>query len=242
MYIFLIISGIVLITFGIVGLSSKHVGSNPDKIFTQDSITAHSSNDVIADISDTIEKPITVANLSNNSATSLSGEEKSIQSQSNFSDSEQKGFEFEKFVDSHFDSKYFNRLEWRSDIKGNDGRLSESSKYPDLEYEIRKGGYAFAVECKWRAKFFDGKVKFLSSEKQLDNYRQFAKDKNIDVIVVLGIGGLPDNPQKLYSIPLSEIADIEQTKEQLEKFRFLSIPNTFFYDISAHNIRLVSDF
>ena len=155
-------------------------------------------------------------------------------------ESEQKGFEFEKFVDSHFDNKYFKRLEWRSDIKGNDGLLSESSKYPDLEYEVRKSNnhYTFAVECKWRSKIVNDRVLIVSNDRQLTNYRDFANDREMDVIVILGIGGKPDSPAELYSIPLQEIETAELTTQQLKPYRLKTIPQSFYYDFHKHNIRL----
>lgn len=154
------------------------------------------------------------------------------------SDNERKGFEFEKFVDSHFSSAYFKRMEWRSDIKGQNGRLSESSKYPDLEYKIISSDICFAVECKWRSHFYNDHVQILKSEQQLNNYREYSYDRNLDVVLVLGVGGRPDMPDRLYSIPLCVINAIEYSASQLEPYRFRSVPESFIYDTRFHNLKL----
>ncbi|MBQ9394561.1 MAG: hypothetical protein IJU23_03460, partial [Proteobacteria bacterium] len=156
-------------------------------------------------------------------------------------DSEHKGFAFEKFIDAHFPNKYFKRLEWRSDIKDGSGRLSESSKYPDLEYEIRKSGVRFAVECKWRHNFLkkdsDLIIWWAHDEKQINNYVQYGKWQNIDVVVIIGVGGTPDNPDKVYSIPLSKISSPYLTKDDLWNY-FVGKQSSFFYNQTEHNIRL----
>ena len=156
-------------------------------------------------------------------------------------ESERKGFVFEQYVDNHFPDKYFKRLEWRSDIKDTNGRLSESSKYPDLEYEIRKSGVRFAVECKWRQSFLkkngDLVIWWAQNEKQIDNYIQYGKSQNIDVIVLIGIGGTPDNPDKVYSIPLAAIKSPYLPKSVLWNY-FVGKQSIYFYNETNHNIRL----
>ena len=156
-------------------------------------------------------------------------------------ESERKGFAFERYVDAHFPNKFFKRMEWRSDIKDVDGRLSESSKYPDLEYEIRKSGVRFAVECKWRQSFLRQDVKqiiwWARDTKQITNYVQYGKRQNLDVIVIIGIGGTPDEPDKVYSMPLSKLGSPYITKDELWNY-FVGKQSSFFFVPEEHNIRL----
>jgi hypothetical protein len=79
--------------------------------------------------------------------------------------------------------------------------------FPDLEWELvfsRTNKYRFAVECKWREKFRDGKIE-RADEDQIRRYINFQSSKNITVFVVIGVGGEPGSPEKVYVTPLDEI-------------------------------------
>jgi hypothetical protein len=118
-----------------------------------------------------------------------------------------KGYDFEKFIVERFDGTYFTLLEWRSD-KFHNGKFPISSTLPDLEYEFNSNRHKvkFAVECKWRKGFFDYKLEW-AKPYQIANYKNYEAANGIRVFVVIGIGGLPENPESLYIIPLSRISD-----------------------------------
>jgi LPXTG-motif cell wall-anchored protein len=130
----------------------------------------------------------------------------------------EKGRAFENYVVSRFNKEYFELKEWRSD-KYHEGVYATSSQLPDLEYHFRtKSQFAkFAVECKWRAEFFKGRIEWAKGY-QLSNYRDYERKRNIDVFVIIGLGGTPENPQSVYVVPLREIRSNVLTEHQLKQY------------------------
>jgi hypothetical protein len=100
---------------------------------------------------------------------------------------------------------------------------------PDMEY-LFKSGYAegkFAVECKWRSSFIAGEIQW-AKDYQLDNYRKFSAERNMNVFIMLGVGGAPGNPQHLYIIPLNEISSLFLSQSQMQKYYRHGKGNFFF--------------
>ena len=148
-----------------------------------------------------------------------------------------KGLEFEKYVVSRFSKKYFSLKEWRGD-KHSKGVYAESNTYPDMEltFTLHEKSYTFAVECKWRTKYnTQNKVRWSNSQ-QLERYLQFARDKNIPVFVILGIGGTPSDPAEIYVVPLASIKRVELSKSWLENYRHDTYKNMFF-DVPTQTLR-----
>ena len=109
-----------------------------------------------------------------------------------------KGREFENFLISLFDIPNNKRIrikEWRGD-KSLPGVYPENNSAPDFLFECN--GRLFAVECKWRnhlpQKIDDN---LLTPERQ-QFFIQYAKERNIPVFLLLGVGGFPSDPHKLY--------------------------------------------
>lgn len=149
----------------------------------------------------------------------------------------EKGVEFEKYVVSRFSKKYFSLKEWRGD-KQSHGIYAESCTYPDMEltFTLREKTYTFAVECKWRAKYnAQDKVRW-SYKDQLARYRQFAKDKNIPVFIILGIGGTPAEPAEVYVVPLASIERVELSRNWLENYRH-DLSKNMFFDVPTQTLR-----
>ena len=152
-------------------------------------------------------------------------------------ESYEKGVAFEEYIVSRFSKKYFSLKEWRGD-KSSNGVYAQSNTYPDMEYTFKLHGetYNFAVECKWRAKYNqENKVEW-SYEEQLARYRQFAKDKNILVFIVIGIGGTPSDPANVFVVPLASIKNVELSKSWLENYRH-DLSKNMFFDISTQSLR-----
>lgn len=152
-------------------------------------------------------------------------------------ESYEKGVEFEEYIVSRFSKKYFTLKEWRGD-KYSHGIYAESSTYPDMEYAFTLHGetYHFAVECKWRAKYnAQNKVKW-SYKDQMERYRQFAKEKNMLVFIILGIGGIPAKPAEVFVVPLASIERAELSKSWLEHYRH-DLAKNMFFDIPTQTLR-----
>ncbi len=127
----------------------------------------------------------------------------------------QKGHMFEDYVITLFDAykKRFKLLEWRSAPNSSNGIFVESNRFPDLEF-VYLGKYPqrFAIECKWREKFVDGKIEWASHQK-ICNYVEYEFQNRIPVFVAIGIGGSPGCPEKLFVTPLSNIAHLPEVYE-----------------------------
>jgi hypothetical protein len=130
----------------------------------------------------------------------------------------QKGYDFEKFIVERFDANYFTLLEWRSD-KFHNGKFPISSTLPDLEYQFKSSRHSvtFAVECKWRNTFYDYSIIWAKSY-QMENYKKYEQDKSIPVFVIIGIGGVPQNPEVLYVVPLKDISNTMLFEYQLRPY------------------------
>lgn len=145
-------------------------------------------------------------------------------------EAEKKGLDFEKYVVNKFPKKYYSIKEWRSDKRVN-GHYAETNTYPDLELilHLGKSEFTFAVECKWRHDISgNGYIKWCE-ESQLERYNIFAKDKNIPVFIVLGIGGTPSTPSSVYCVPLRSMKFNKVKKEYLEDFKHDDSKEFYYY-------------
>ena len=154
-------------------------------------------------------------------------------------DSKEKGDDFEKFVISLFDfqSKRFVLKEWRSD-KYIDGIYPESNYYPDFEIVLRTKNYdsAFAVECKYRSNWKQDNTIYWAKHSQVENYAYYSKQKNIPVIIVLGVGGIPKDPDEVYIFSLESVNFRSSIQyDYLQRFRRENTNSKLFYDV-LHNI------
>ena len=125
--------------------------------------------------------------------------------QIHLSESFQKGHDFEDYIITLFNERKFKLIEWRSDKTASNGVYPESCMFPDLEFVfIGKRRYKFAIECKWRERFKEGKIKWAYS-KQIENYLNYQSERNIPVFIAIGIGGQANNPEKLFVTPLNQM-------------------------------------
>ncbi len=141
-----------------------------------------------------------------------------------------KGDDFEVFVIERFSNKYFKCKSWRSDKKA-PNHFPESNKYPDLELEFSHKDYSrkIAVECKFRSNFSGGCVD-LGSYDKLQEYKNFERENNIQVYLVLGVGGEPTAPEELYLIPLPHIESNKLYKSNLKNDYIKSLSAKFYFD------------
>jgi hypothetical protein len=123
------------------------------------------------------------------------------------------GHQFEKYIASLFNERKFTIKTWRKSQKLND--ISKLIEYgePDLQMiYIGKKNYRFAVECKWRSRFIDGKITW-AEEKQIRKYRKFERTYRIHVFVAIGIGGTASQPEKLFLTPLQNMGISTEVSE-----------------------------
>lgn len=144
-----------------------------------------------------------------------------------------KGDAFEQYIVELFNSSTgrFRLLHWSSDKMASNGMYAESNHNPDLEF-VFHGDYKdfnFAIECKWRKDFFNGGVKW-AERYQIDNYLTYENRKRITVYVAIGVGGSPEQPERLFLVPLQEIHTYPNVFESYLR-NFERNPNhKFFYN------------
>lgn len=134
-----------------------------------------------------------------------------------------KGREFEDFVLELFDlgeSRAYSLIEWRGD-KSNGEIAPVSNTYPDFVIEYKKDNIKkrFAVECKWRASIPRYISKPLLATEQIERYQEYAKEANMNVNIVLGIGGEPSMPEELYIVPIDNFQQVASKPSMLKDYR-----------------------
>ena len=120
-----------------------------------------------------------------------------------------KGRQFEDYVVDFFDlpnNKKLKLKEWRGD-KTLPGVYPEGNSGPDLVFEY--DGHPFAIECKWRNHMPKDLEKELMSADRYTFFKQYAEEHAMPVYLLLGIGGLPSEPDNLYLTLLSETLSID---------------------------------
>ena len=120
-----------------------------------------------------------------------------------------KGRQFEDYVVDFFDlpnNKKLKLKEWRGD-KTLPGVYPEGNSGPDLVFEY--DGHPFAIECKWRNHMPKDIEKELMSADRHSFFKQYAEEHAMPVYLLLGIGGLPSEPDNLYLTLLSETLSID---------------------------------
>ena len=116
-----------------------------------------------------------------------------------------KGDDFEKYVVDLFDENYFSVAQWTTDIARKHDRFVESDCNPDLvmRYHYKGREELFCVECKFRSDLYQNKLDWTNPD-QLERYREYEQETNLPFFVVIGLGGSPDYPERMFCIPLEE--------------------------------------
>jgi len=138
---------------------------------------------------------------------------------------------FEEYIKDLFNQESFKLKRWRkSALIPKDTFISDIS-LPDLELIfVGKNNYPFAVECKWRTRFRNGKIKWADPD-QISKYIDFEKKRAMPVFIAIGIGGTSSQPNKLFVTPLCNLIDWPEVYEH-QLIRYERKPSRkFFYDI-----------
>jgi hypothetical protein len=147
-----------------------------------------------------------------------------------------KGHKFEKYVVSLFTKQenYFSIIEWTTDIYDKSKNIKvESNKNPDLVILYKPTKEKFAVECKFRSgpfqsdKYKEDVLKW-SYPDQIRRYNTYSAKNKIPLFIVIGYGGLPDKPEKMFCLPIQDAQYPELFLSYLENFA-RSPTKPFFY-------------
>lgn len=155
------------------------------------------------------------------------------------SESEQKGQQFEDYIISRFSPSDYTLVEKVNDYTSRH-HSTERSKYADLVFRKKDTGEEFAVECKYRSGWIDsnGKPALLwVNQRKIDDYNRFSDERDIDVIIVFGVGGLPASPDEVFSLPLRVLQKpYPPYKEMVMKFKVADGPLQ--YNARQHNLHI----
>lgn len=162
----------------------------------------------------------------------------SVQFRNTLSENERKGQQFEDYIISRFAPADYSLIEKVNDYTSRH-HATERSKYADLVFRKEATKEDFAVECKYRSDWITSKGKPALTwveQRKIDDYNQFSNDRNIDVIIVFGVGGTPDNPGEVFALPLRMLQKpLPPYKEFVSKFR---VPDgALEYDARQHNLK-----
>lgn len=153
------------------------------------------------------------------------------------SDSERKGQQFEDFVVSQFSAGDYTLVEKVNDYTSRHHN-TERSRYADLVFRKKATGEEFAIECKYRSDWMDYKGEpaiHWVEQRKIDDYNRFSEERDIDVIVLFGVGGTPSQPEHVYALPLRLLQKpLPQRKAFLQKFEVAD--GNYVYDSHQHNL------
>jgi hypothetical protein len=128
---------------------------------------------------------------------------------------------FEKYVLFLFNDSKWRIIRWTADFSKEIKRGIKSDSEPDLILEHRKTGKIFAVECKHRKNWFEGKkgraIKW-ADVWQIRKYVEFQEKKGYPTRVIIGVGGTSEKPNQLFNVPLHSLKYPIVHKNYLKRF------------------------
>src|SRR3989338_5434447 len=127
-----------------------------------------------------------------------------------------KGRSFEGYIENLFRKN----KEWKVGRDNSYRKLRkgwvESYGDPDFVFIHRRTNQKIAVECKYKEKEYE-KILW-AYEDQIEHYQNFSTKEKIPVFVILGVGGRPKNPKRVFLAPLSQIKYPDVKIDYLVKF------------------------
>lgn len=125
-----------------------------------------------------------------------------------------RGASFEGHVESLFRRQDWRLVEDNSYRKLN--RWVESYSHPDFVFIHRKTNQKIAVECKYKEKEYERIL--WAYEDQIEHYQDFSAKEKMPVFVIIGIGGRPKNPKRMFLAPLLLVKYPDVKMDYLRKF------------------------
>jgi len=113
------------------------------------------------------------------------------------------GDEFQQYVREYiFPKEGYCKVHQTHDYEANKNDFVETSKGPDFRFRSRRSGREFLVEAKYRSQLYREAVEWCKPY-QLTRYK--AIDRDISVLVAIGLGGNPNSPEHIYIVPVRHI-------------------------------------
>jgi hypothetical protein len=151
-------------------------------------------------------QPIMISNLEKeqtNESKSYINKKSNDSSLNNNEKNYNKGCIFEQYVINLFDDSYFSIYDCTRDNSKHFNRKVESDQNPDITMRYIPKNELFSIECKFRSSAYDEKVNWARND-QIINYLSYAAKNRRPTFVVIGLGGSPDNPNRMFCLPIEE--------------------------------------
>jgi len=103
-----------------------------------------------------------------------------------------------------FPEEFFNLIESTVSKSNLDGRGTESCRNPDYHFRDKKTKEGFWVECKFRSNTFDDGTLQWCEYYQLKRYKEVMEISGEKTYIMIGLGGKPQNPEKIFCIDLKK--------------------------------------
>jgi len=132
-------------------------------------------------------------------------------------DSFEKGFAFEDYLITLFDKYPFRLFSRTKDKPFKTEVHTEADNLPDLTFRNLETNQKLFIEAKWRVNLTDGTL-YIAETHSLERYREYSKIENAPCFIVVGLGGFPKNPNRMFLIPLSEITGPYLSPPVFQKF------------------------
>lgn len=117
-----------------------------------------------------------------------------------FKENLKKGWEFQQYIENNFFPKPIYSIGHRTSHFEESKTLDDNR--PDYTFIANyNSGKKFHVECKYRSKYFHN-IELLR-EKEIELFKEL-KNKGEDIFVILGIGGEPSNPSRIFVFPFND--------------------------------------
>lgn len=149
-------------------------------------------------------------------------------------DSYGKGSLFEKFVIKLLPKEIWVIEDWTKDKSKSLKRYVESDMNPDITVRNIITNKRFAIECKFRSRFWTDKSGITGISWKYSNhdfYKKYRQKESISVKVVFGLGGNPKSPARIFVVPLENLEEYRGKvipAQYLEKFeKNLKVPLVF---------------
>lgn len=100
--------------------------------------------------------------------------------------------------------------------------------FPDYLIKFNPTRDVFAIECKWREKLYENSYNI--KEKDFINYKEYQSQKNIPFFMILGLGGTPSKPFRIFIVPLEKFNHPCIKNYDLTRFMRTNPYKPFYYD------------
>jgi hypothetical protein len=111
--------------------------------------------------------------------------------------------EFEEYVRTYlFPRNEYKLLNQSQDYETNNDDFRGAVKEPDFKFKSIKTGVKFFVEVKFRWNYFNKSIDWCKPY-QFKGYQEI--DRKAPVIIAIGLGQEPGDPDKIFVIPLKKI-------------------------------------